>query len=76
MSKRCVLKRMVFFVVFLASMGGLTSCIPIPGEEVALVEPEPRAWIDFPRDGVSVPVGASVIVVSHAYAARPSRGIR
>jgi hypothetical protein len=68
MSKRCVLKRMVFILVLLASMGGLISCIPTPGEEVAAVDPEPRAWIDFPRDGVSVPVGASVIVVSHAYA--------
>jgi hypothetical protein len=68
MSKRYVLKRMVFILVLLASMGGLISCIPTPGEEVAAVAPEPRAWIDFPRDGVSVPVGASVIVVSHAYA--------
>ena len=68
MSKRYVLKRMVFILVLLASMGGLISCIPTPGEEVAAVDPEPRAWIDFPRDGVSVPVGSSVIVVSHAYA--------
>ena len=68
MSKRCVLKRIVFTLVLLASMGGLISCIPTPREEVAVAEPEPRAWIDFPRDGVSVPVGASVIVISHAYA--------
>jgi len=33
-----------------------------------VAEAEPRAWIDFPRDGASVPVGASVIVISHAYA--------
>lgn len=28
----------------------------------------PRAWIDFPRDSANIPAGASVIVISHAYA--------
>lgn len=28
----------------------------------------PRAWIDFPRDGMHVPVGTSVKVVSHVFA--------
>lgn len=28
----------------------------------------PRAWIDFPRDGASVPVGAPVSIITHAYA--------
>jgi len=28
----------------------------------------PRAWIDFPRDGASVPVGAPVSIIAHAYA--------
>ena len=68
MSKRCLLWKTVLSLTLLASMGGLISCVPTPGEEVAVAEPAPRAWIDFPRDGVSVPVGASVIVVSHAYA--------
>jgi hypothetical protein len=68
MSKQCVLKRIVFVLVSLASAGGLISCVPVPGEEIAVAEVEPRAWIDFPRDGVSVPVGASVTIVSHAYA--------
>jgi hypothetical protein len=68
MNRKSALQRIVFILVLLASMGGLISCIPTPGEEVALADPEPRAWIDFPRDGVSVPVGASVEVVSHAYA--------
>jgi hypothetical protein len=32
------------------------------------VETGPRAWIDFPRDGASVPVSTPVSVISHAYA--------
>ncbi|MBN1220733.1 MAG: PT domain-containing protein [Anaerolineae bacterium] len=40
---------------------GLVSC----AEEV---ESGPRAWIDFPRNGFSVPTGDSVSVMSHAYA--------
>jgi hypothetical protein len=31
-------------------------------------ESGPRAWIDFPRDGSSVPVGSPISIVSHAYA--------
>jgi hypothetical protein len=69
MSTKWVLKRSIFVLVLLASVGGLLSCAPTTGEEPAVAEVGPRAWIDFPRDGVSVPVGASVIVVSHAYAA-------
>jgi hypothetical protein len=68
MSMRRSLKKVVLLLVLIASLGGLISCIPVPGEEMAVAEAEPRAWIDFPRDGVSVPVGASVIVISHAYA--------
>jgi len=66
MNKQCVLKRIVFALVLIASAGGLISCVPVPGEEVA--DAGPRAWIDFPRDGASAPVGAPVVVVSHAYA--------
>jgi hypothetical protein len=60
-------KNMVLFLVLIMSAGGLISCIPVPGEEM-VAEAEPRAWIDFPRDGASAPVGAPVAVVSHAYA--------
>ncbi len=69
MKTRWVLKRWFFVLLLLASLGTLISCTSAPGEEVAMAEAEPRAWIDFPRDGASVPVGAAVIVVSHAYAA-------
>lgn len=31
-------------------------------------EADPRAWIDFPRDGATIPVGSLVTVVSHASA--------
>jgi hypothetical protein len=68
MSMRRSLKKVVLLLVLIVSLGGLISCIPVPGDEMAVAEAEPRAWIDFPRDGASVPVGASVIVISHAYA--------
>jgi hypothetical protein len=41
-------------------MAGVVAC----GED----DPTPRAWIDFPADGASVPVGSPVTVISHAYA--------
>jgi hypothetical protein len=69
MSQKQVLKRIALVFVLLVLAGSLISCtLPTPGEEVALADPAPRAWIDFPRDGTSVPVGATVEVVSHAYA--------
>jgi hypothetical protein len=68
MSKRRVLKKTVLFLALLASLGSLISCIPTPEAERAVAEAGLRAWIDFPRDGAVIPVGASVIVVSHAYA--------
>jgi hypothetical protein len=69
MSQRYAIKRMILPLILLALAASLISCtLPTPGEEVALAEPAPRAWIDFPRDGARVPVGASVMVVSHAYA--------
>jgi hypothetical protein len=56
-------------LILLASLVGLISCtLPMPSDETAVAEARPRAWIDFPRDGASVPVEATVIVVSHAYA--------
>lgn len=39
---------------------GLAAC--------AEADPGPRAWIDFPRDGASLPAGTPVTVISHAYA--------
>jgi hypothetical protein len=53
--------KLVLILTLLALMGGTLSC----EEEV---ETGPRAWIDYPRDKSSVPVGAPVSVISHAYA--------
>ncbi|MBN1180347.1 MAG: hypothetical protein JXD18_14135 [Anaerolineae bacterium] len=64
MSKRNLWWEAVLGLTLCALAGGLISCTT--PTEVALVGP--RAWIDFPRDGASVPVGAAVSVVSHAYA--------
>jgi len=47
----------------LCLMAGMASCTT--PDEVA--EAGLRAWIDFPRDGSTVPMGASVTVISHAY---------
>jgi hypothetical protein len=48
----------------------ILSCLAfILGVAACQEEPTgPRAWIDTPRDGASVPVGAPVVVLSHAYA--------
>jgi hypothetical protein len=59
---------MVFIPILLVSLGGLISCVPPVPEGTEVAEAVPRAWIDFPRDGAVIPVGASVTVVSHAYA--------
>jgi hypothetical protein len=53
--------KLVLILTLLALMGGTLSC----EQEV---ETGPRAWIDYPRDKSSVPVGAPVSVISHAYA--------
>jgi hypothetical protein len=66
-SRRCPLN-MILLIVFLLSLGGLTSCSGTPQQATAVAEVRSRAWIDFPRDGANIPVGAAVIVVSHAYA--------
>lgn len=44
-----------------ASIGGTLSC-------AEQVQTGPRAWIDAPPDGVNVPAGAPVTIISHAYA--------
>ena len=61
MNTRRLLWRLILLLALSALMGGTLSC----GEEV---ETGPRAWIDYPRDESSVPVGTSVSVISHAYA--------
>lgn len=66
MRKQRVFKGMLW-IVLLASLIGMTACTPTP--EATAVAAVARAWIDFPRDGATIPVGASVVVVSHAYAA-------
>lgn len=67
MKKRVQIWLLSFPLLLLVSLGGLISCTQTPeGTEVA--EAGPRVWIDFPRDGAVIPVGASVTVVSHAYA--------
>jgi len=53
--------KLVLVITLLALIGGTLSC----AEEV---QTGPRAWIDYPRDKSSVPVGTSVSVISHAYA--------
>jgi hypothetical protein len=61
MNTRRLLWRSILTLALFASIGGTLSC----GQEV---QTGPRAWIDFPRDKSSVPVGTPVSVISHAYA--------
>jgi hypothetical protein len=61
MNTRRLLWRFILTLALFASIGGTLSC----GEEV---QTGPRAWIDYPRDKSSVPVGTPVTVISHAYA--------
>jgi hypothetical protein len=52
--------RWVLAAMCIVVLVGLAAC----GEG----DSRPRAWIDHPLDGVSVPLGSSVEVISHAYA--------
>jgi len=52
-------KRLSIILIFLTVM--ISSC---SGE----IDPRPQAWIDFPRDGASVPLGEAITVTSHAFA--------
>jgi hypothetical protein len=61
MNTQCLLRRLILSLTLLALMGGTLSC----AEEVPT---GPRAWIDFPREGSTVPVGTPVAIISHAYA--------
>jgi hypothetical protein len=60
MNTRRLLRKLFLSLTLTVLMGGTLGC----QEELA----GPRAWIDFPLDGSSVPVGAPVSVISHAYA--------
>jgi hypothetical protein len=61
MDTRHLLWRLILSLALLILIGGTLSC----GEEV---QTGPRAWIDFPRDKSTVPVGTPVAIISHAYA--------
>jgi hypothetical protein len=52
---------LLIYIVALFSLLGTSAC----GQAA---ETGPRVWIDFPRDGVVVPFGTVVTVLSHAYA--------
>jgi len=69
MNERPRTVNMVLSLLIFAVMACLVACEPLATDGTELPEAPPRAWIDFPRDGAEIPVGASVIVVSHAYAA-------
>jgi hypothetical protein len=53
--------KLVLILTLLALIGGTLSC----GQEV---QTGPRAWIDYPRDGSTLPVDTPVTIISHAYA--------
>jgi hypothetical protein len=61
MNTRLLLWRFILALVLLTLMGGTLSC-------TKEVQTAPRAWIDFPPDGLTVPVNTPVSVISHAYA--------
>ena len=53
-------RRLLLWVLLILLMLGTLACEEQPTG--------PRAWIDVPLDGSSVPVGTTVPVISHAYA--------
>ncbi len=55
------LMRKLLFTLYLLSVGLLTAC-------VREASTGPRAWIDSPRGGATIPQGSPITVVSHAYA--------
>ncbi len=61
MSGRHLFWKLAFLLMFVTVMGGVTACSEQRGGG-------PRAWIDHPRDGVTVPAGKPVSIISHAYA--------
>ncbi len=55
------LMRKLIFALLLLSVGLLTAC-------VREASTGPRAWIDSPRGGATIPQGSPITIVSHAYA--------
>jgi hypothetical protein len=52
---------LLIYILTLFSVLGTSACGRV-------ADAGPRVWIDFPGDGVSVPLGTVVTVMSHAYA--------
>jgi hypothetical protein len=53
--------RIVLLLVLLGSIWGAAACNP---EDAA----QPRAWIDAPPEGVTVPAEKPILIISHGYA--------
>ena len=60
MHTRRLLRKLFLSLTLTVLMGGTLACQEEPTG--------PRAWIDLPLDGSSVPVGAPVSVIAHAFA--------
>ena len=54
-------QRLMFILLFVILVTGMTSCAQKP-------ESYSNAWIDYPRDGDRFTIGTSVTIVSHAFA--------
>jgi hypothetical protein len=61
MDTRRLFWRFILSLALLILIGGTLSC----GQEV---QTGPRAWIDYPREGSTLPVDTPVTIISHAYA--------
>lgn len=61
MSTRNSFKNIILFLTFCVFIAGLAAC-------TSGTAADPRAWIDFPREGATIPVGSLVTVISHASA--------
>lgn len=60
MNRQRLPRRLFLWTILILVLLGTLACEPEPTG--------PRAWIDFPRDGASIPVGAPVTVLSHVFA--------
>lgn len=60
MKKQRLAHRSILWTILIIILLGTLGC----QEEIT----GPRAWIDFPRDGASVPMGTPVTVLSHVFA--------
>lgn len=61
MNTRDIFQRLILLLALCAFVAGAAAC-------TGGTENDPRAWIDFPRDGATIPAGSFVTVISHAYA--------